>query len=145
MRGMGQRDDAAELEWENQESLKNPLHAQMGLRILEHGRHTIVTMELTEAVRGATEGSVHGGMLATLADVASAVALWGAYDPDSELPVTTDLHIRYYRQPRAGPLTARAELVHKGRRILSCECAVEDAQSRVLARSTATYMVVPQR
>jgi uncharacterized protein (TIGR00369 family) len=117
----------------------------VGLRILEHGPHTIVTMELTEAVRGAAEGSVHGGMLATLADVASAAALWGAYDPDNELPVTTDLHIRYYRQPRAGPLTARAELVHKGRRILSCECAVEDAQSRVLARSTATHMVVPHR
>jgi uncharacterized protein (TIGR00369 family) len=145
MRGMGQSDDAAELEWLNKENQKTPLHAHMGLRILEHGPHTIVTMELTEAVRGHAEGSVHGGMLATLADVASAVALWGAYDPNSDMTVTTDMHIRYYRQPRSGPLTAKAELVHKGRRILSCECAVEDAQNRVLARSTATYMVVPQR
>jgi uncharacterized protein (TIGR00369 family) len=122
---------------------ENPLHAHMGMRIREHGPHTIITMELTDAVRGSAEGTVHGGMLATLADAASAVALFGAYELDREIPVTTDMHIRYYRQPHAGPLTARADLVHKGRRILSCECAVEDAERRVLARSTATYMVVP--
>ena len=143
MRRMAQSDDIT-VEWLN-ENDKNPLHAHMGLRILEHGPHTIVTMELSEAVRGQAEGSVHGGMLATLADMASAVALVGAYDADSDMTVTTDMHIRYYRQPRAGPLTAKAELVHKGRRILSCECAVEDAEGRVLTRSTATYMIVPQR
>jgi uncharacterized protein (TIGR00369 family) len=115
----------------------------MGMRIREHVPHTIITMELSDAVRGSAEGTVHGGMLATLADAASAVALFGAYELDREIPVTTDMHIRYYRQPHAGPLTARADLVHKGRRILSCECAVEDAGRRVLARSTATYMVVP--
>ena len=141
---MGQADNADALAQHNRDSLRVPLHAQMGLRVLAHGPHTIVTMELTEAVRGFAEGSIHGGMLATLADVASAASIWGAYDRDTEVPVTTDLHIRYYRQPQAGPLTAKAELVHKGRRILSCECAVEDARNRVLARSTATYMIVPQ-
>jgi uncharacterized protein (TIGR00369 family) len=60
------------------------------------------------------------------------------------VPVTTDLHIRYYRQPHAGPITAEANLVYRGRRLLSRECAVTDAENRVLARSTATYMLVPQ-
>lgn len=129
---------------EHEEEVKLvPLHAQMGLRILANGPRTVITMELTEAVRGYAQGSIHGGILASLADVASAIALEGTFDPDIEIPVTTDLHIRYYRQPHAGPITATAELVHKGRRILSCECLVEDARSRVLARSTATYMVVP--
>lgn len=116
----------------------------MGLKILEHGLHTVMTMELSDSFRGAAPGSVHGGMLATLADVASANALTGTYDLDSEIPVTTDLHIRYYRQPQGGPLTADATVVHRGRRLLSCECSITDAQGRVLARSTATYMVVPQ-
>ena len=57
--------------------------------------------------------------------------------------MTTDLHVRYYRQPQSGPLTAEATVVHRGRRLLSTECVVSDAQQRVLARSTATYMVVP--
>ena len=62
MRGMAQSDDITELEWLN-ENDNTPLHAHMGLRILVYGPHTIVTMELSEAVRGQAEGSVHGGML----------------------------------------------------------------------------------
>jgi uncharacterized protein (TIGR00369 family) len=84
------------------------------------------------------------GMLATLADIASAMTLGSTFDPAAEIPVTTDMHIRYFRQPLAGPLTAEANLVHRGRRLLSCECAVTDAENRVLARSTATYMIAPQ-
>lgn len=76
---------------------------------------TKMTMELGEEVRGFADGSVHGGMLATFADVTSAVALWRSFDRDTEIPTTTDMHMRYYRQPTAGPLTAEATLVHAGR------------------------------
>lgn len=120
-----------------------PLHARMGLRLLDHGPHTLMTMELTDDVRGLAPGSVHGGMLATFADTASAVALDGAFVVPTEIPVTTDIHVRFYRQPSSGPLTAEANLVHRGRRLLSTECSITDAQRRVLARSTATYMIVP--
>jgi uncharacterized protein (TIGR00369 family) len=84
-------------------------------------------------------------MLATFTDAASAMALSGSFAPESQQPVTTDMHIRYYRQPRGGPLTSNVTVVHQGRRLLSCECAVEDAESRILARATATYMVVPRQ
>jgi uncharacterized protein (TIGR00369 family) len=137
-------DEAVELAQFNELVRRTPLHAHMDLKCLEHGPHTVVTMELSDSVRGSAPGSVHGGMLATLADAASAWTLSGAYEFGKEVPVTTDLHIRYYRQPHAGPLTAEANLVHRGRRLLSCECAVTDAEDRVLARSTATYMLVPQ-
>jgi uncharacterized protein (TIGR00369 family) len=120
-----------------------PLHDLMDLRITEHrpGDSAVVTMELNEAVRGSLEQPVHGGILATLADVTSAWALSGSYSQGR--PVTTDLHMRYYRQPRSGPITATATVVHNGRRLLSVECAVADAEDRVLTRSTATYMIVP--
>jgi uncharacterized protein (TIGR00369 family) len=141
---MTANDEAAELAEFNELVRGTPLHVHMDLKCLEHGPHTVVTMELSDSVRGPAPGSVHGGMLATLADAASAWTLWGAFEPGEEIPVTTDLHIRYYRQPRTGPLTAEANLVHRGRRLLSCECAVTDAENRVLARSTATYMLVPR-
>jgi uncharacterized protein (TIGR00369 family) len=141
---MGGTDEVGTLEWQNAQNQNVPLHVAMGLEIVSGGPPAIVTMELTSAVRGAVDGSIHGGILATLADVASAVAVNGAYDFATEVPVTTDLHVRYFRQPRGGPLTATAELVHRGRRLLSCESVIEDANGRVLARSTATYMIVPQ-
>jgi uncharacterized protein (TIGR00369 family) len=82
-------------------------------------------------------------MLATFADTAMAVALWDSYDPEVAVSVTTAMHLRYYRQPRSGPLSVEATVVHKGRRVLGTEYVVSDAEERVLARSTATYMVVP--
>jgi uncharacterized protein (TIGR00369 family) len=96
-------------------------------------------------VQGSAEGTVHGGMLATFADVISAFALTGSHGAGTEHPVTTDMHIRYYRQPRSGPLTAEATVVHRGRRLLSTECVIADAEDNVLARSSATYAVIPLR
>lgn len=138
---MSTADDAA-LELSNQQFYDVPLHQRMGLRIVQRLPHAIVTMPLNEDVRGPVSGTLHGGMLATLADVTCAVALWGAYDPASALPVTTDMHVRYYRQPRSAPITAEAQVVHRGRRILSVECAVTDGDTRQLVRATATYMIV---
>ena len=119
-----------------------PVHALMGLSTVQRGPHTIMTMEMTERVRGTGEGSIHGGLLATLADVTCSTSLWGSYDYPTVVPVTTDMHVRYFRQPRSGPLRAEAQLVHQGRRILSSECVIVDGDNRVLARSTATYMLV---
>jgi uncharacterized protein (TIGR00369 family) len=123
-----------------------PLHKQLDLRILGRENNILsVTMALGESVQGFAPGSVHGGILATFADVVSAFALHGSYSGGTEMPVTTDMHIRYYRQPRSGPLKAEATVVHRGRRLLSTECVIADAEDRVLARSTATYAVVPLR
>jgi uncharacterized protein (TIGR00369 family) len=122
-----------------------PLHKMMNLTLAQHDPNsTVVTMELSKEVQGSAEGTVHGGMLATLADVTSAWALSGSYQSAEGIPVTTDMHIRYYRQPRSGSLAATATVVYSGRRIVSVECSIADGEQRVLARSTATYMIVPR-
>jgi uncharacterized protein (TIGR00369 family) len=137
-------DDTATNAAATQGAISIPLHARMGLKILKRGKRTIASMELNDEVRGAFDGSVHGGMLATLADVTCALSTWGSYDADAEVPVTTDMHVRFYRQPDSGPITAEATLVHDGRRILTSECSIVDGKSRELARATATFMVVPR-
>ena len=81
-------------------------------------------------------------MLATFADVTAALALTRSLNNEQLIQVTTDMHIRYFRQPRGGPLTARATVVHRGRLILSAECVICDAEGRDLARATATYLLV---
>jgi uncharacterized protein (TIGR00369 family) len=100
------------------------------------------TMELSAETAGSGPGTVHGGMLATFADVTAALALTRSLNDEERIQVTTDMHIRYFRQPKSGPLTARATLVHRGRMILSAECVICDAEGRDLARATATYMLV---
>jgi uncharacterized protein (TIGR00369 family) len=133
-------DMVAATEW----SRRNvPINALMGLTIVRADADgAVLTMERNDEVKGSMPGTVHGGILATFADTACATALVSAYDPALEIPVTTDLHIRYYRQPKTGPLTATATVVHRGRQLLSAECCVVDADDRVLVRATATYMIV---
>jgi uncharacterized protein (TIGR00369 family) len=138
--------EAEYLAWANEHQRTGqvpPIHTLLDLNVLRLSPSTLVTMALTDAVSGSVPGTVHGGLLATFADAASAFSIWDAYDVETERPVTTDMHVRYYRQPLSGPLTAEVSVVHKGRRLLSTECSVTDAENRVLIRSTATYMIVP--
>jgi uncharacterized protein (TIGR00369 family) len=119
---------------------KSPVHKQMDMSVVEQKPgFAVLSMPLRDDMRGFFEGSIHGGMLATLADTACATCLVGCYDMSSEITVTTDMHVRYYRQPRGGPLRAEASMVHNGRTLLSAECSVVDVEDRVLIRSTATY------
>jgi uncharacterized protein (TIGR00369 family) len=119
-----------------------PLHDWLGLRIESRGSSTVISMDLTDEVRGPAPGTVHGGILATLADVTCAITLADTFDIASERPATTDMHIRYFRQPKGGPITAEGRLVFRGRRLLSAECSIVDAERRELARATATYAIV---
>ncbi len=129
---------------DNERLHMSPVHKRLQMSVVrvEPGL-AILSMPLSEEVRGYFDGSIHGGMLATFADAASASCLDDAYDFNTHFPVTTDIHVRYYRQPKAGPLTAEAKLVHGGSRLLSTDCAVADSQNRVLIRTTATFMLVP--
>jgi uncharacterized protein (TIGR00369 family) len=117
-----------------------PLNAQLELRFLGREGNTLsATMALNESVRTSVEGTVHGGMLATFADVVSAYAVIATHGARTGFLVTTELHIRYFRQPRSGPLKAEATVVHRGRQLMSTDCVISDADDRVLARSTATF------
>ena len=122
----------------------SPVHKQMGMSVVEQKPGAVVlSMPLRDDMRGYFEGTIHGGLLATFADTACACCLFGCYDFTAEFTVTTDMHVRYYRQPRGGPLRAEATMVHSGRTLLSAECSVFDAENRVLIRSTATYTRIP--
>jgi uncharacterized protein (TIGR00369 family) len=122
----------------------SPVHERLALTVAQQEVGSVVlTMDHSKDIEGSAPGTVHGGVLATLADAACAMCLNGHYDMTIEHPVTTDMHVRYYRQPQAGPLKADAKIVHRGRRLMSAECSVLDANDRILIRSTATYMLVP--
>jgi uncharacterized protein (TIGR00369 family) len=119
------------------------LHDRMGITIVAITEDSAeATMNLSAETAGSGPGTVHGGMLATFADVTAALALTRSLEGTDHIQATTDMHIRYFRQPKRGPLTARATVVHRGRLILSAECVICDAEGRDLARATATYMLV---
>ncbi|HVM40459.1 MAG TPA: PaaI family thioesterase, partial [Acidimicrobiia bacterium] len=117
-----------------------PLHEYLGVEF-EHvgdGR-SVIRLPLSDHVRGLV-APVHGGVLATLSDIACGAAMAGSFDPAVEVPVSVDLHVRYYRQPKASPVVAEATIVHRGSRIVGVECSIRDADGLQVARTAASYM-----
>jgi uncharacterized protein (TIGR00369 family) len=84
-------------------------------------------------------GSVHGGVLATMIDVAmgTAVATTGG-----ESPVTVSLAVTYLEPGRPGRLEARAHVRKRGQRLMVVEAeVVQDGD--VLADALGTFAVKP--
>ena len=84
-------------------------------------------------------GTVHGGVLATLADTAIAFALSTNVDCRMGF-ATSDLTIHFLRRAR-GDVWARARLVKKGERVQVGEVEIVDAQGAEVARVLASFVL----
>lgn len=87
-------------------------------------------------------GGAHGGLIAALIDTVS-------FFPEPLLPsgkpcTTTNLSVTYVRPAAVGDLlTARAELVHLGRRMASVTVTVANQHGKLVAHGTTTLMIEP--
>lgn len=84
-------------------------------------------------------GTVHGGVLATLADTAVAFALATNFDGKMGF-ATTDLTIHFLRRAR-GEVLARARILKKGKRVNVGEVAIVDESGQDVARVLATFVL----
>jgi len=82
-------------------------------------------------------GTVHGGVLATMLDVAMAAA---AATAGAESPVTVALTVTYLEPGQPGRLIARAKVRKRGKRPLVVEAEVVRADD-VLADALGTFSV----
>ena len=114
-----------------------PIQSFIGLEIQPGEHNAKLELPLTDRVSG--WGPVHGGVLALLADTCCAVAVMTVVDGKRELPASTDLHVRYFKQPREGPLRAEGVVVNRGSKSVAAECEIRDGQDRLIAKATGSY------
>jgi uncharacterized protein (TIGR00369 family) len=88
-----------------------------------------------------TNGSqtVHGGVLATLADTAVAFALSTNFDGKMGF-ATADMTIHFLRRAR-GDVWAHASIVKKGKRINVGDVEIVDADGNSVARALTTFLL----
>ncbi|HTO74869.1 MAG TPA: PaaI family thioesterase [Thermoanaerobaculia bacterium] len=84
-------------------------------------------------------GTVHGGVLAMLADTAVAFALSTNFDGKMGF-ATADLTIHFLARARAD-VWARARILKKGRRVNVGDVDMTDAAGRAVARALATFVL----
>jgi uncharacterized protein (TIGR00369 family) len=89
-------------------------------------------------------GTLHGGMIATLADTATGLALRSTLEEGTTF-TTTQLGVTFLAPGREGRILAKGRVVKSGRRFGYAEADVVDAEGRLLARATATFAIMPEQ
>jgi len=127
-----------------QEWASTGMVANIGTRLVEVGAGSVtVEGNMTSEAHGFPTGRgiiVHGGAVATLADVALASAAFTLAE-EGETTTTADLKVDYYRPCNPGRLIARASVRHRTRRLAFCEAKIEQEGEVVAeARGVIAYV-----
>lgn len=113
-----------------------PITALLGVRPVSLGEGE-ARIELTAGERlHNAMGTVHGGILCDLADIAMGAAL-ATVTADGESFTTLQLQMSYFLPVVDGRLSAHARVVRRGRGTAHLECDLEDSESRLVARATS--------
>ena len=83
-------------------------------------------------------GVVHGGILAALADTASAIAAYTTVPPGTAI-ATVELKINYLEAVPEGTVKADARVLRAGRNFVVAECELIDARGRLAAKALMTF------
>jgi len=86
-------------------------------------------------------GVLHGGVIATLADVAVGVALRPRIAPRTA--TTIDLKVNYLKPVLQGKLWARSYLVRVGKTLITGRVELKDDDGNLVAIAIASYMILP--
>jgi uncharacterized protein (TIGR00369 family) len=88
-------------------------------------------------------GAVHGGVIATVIDIVLGSAVHSTLKAGQGFTTLT-LELKYHRAAttKSGRLTATAEIVARGREIVTAEAKLVDRNGRLFAAATSTLMIL---
>ncbi len=127
--------------------------AELGLRISRNVPVRLFGFELDSVERGTAvmtmqvsnrhkqiHGVVHGGILASLADTAGALAAYPMLPRNTRL-ATVEMNINYLEPVDRGKIVAEARVLRLGRTLAVVECEVQDAAGILAAKALITYAI----
>jgi uncharacterized protein (TIGR00369 family) len=119
-----------------------PIARTLGLSLvsLEPGR-SVVALEVDPERHANPMGTLHGGVLCDLADLAMGAACAATLRAGESL-ATIELTMNFLRPVWKGRLTATGRLVQAGRSLGLVECDVTDEGGRLVARAKSTFMTL---
>jgi len=120
---------------------ESPFYRLLGMRIEEVGRDFArVSIEINRK-HIQFLGTVHGGVIASLADSAAAWAIYGSNNL-KDTPVTVEMKVNFMKPMKSGRLVAEARNIHAGSRIFVSDVEVKDENDTLIAKSLVTYYLL---
>jgi acyl-CoA thioesterase len=118
-----------------------PFNDHLGIVIEEkHDDGLTISCRMRPEFRNG-HGVLHGGITATLADVAVGVAVRLRVAPRTA--TTIDLKVNYLKPMLDGKLWARSYLVRVGKTLITGRVDLKDDDGNLIAIAIATYMILP--
>ena len=119
---------------------ENPFHQYLGLKLVET-RPDFVRLRLTinQTTPTGIGGSVNGGVLSTMVEMAAVPAVFSNMLPGSEPAGTADLQITYLRQSHGKWVDAEATVVKRGRQLCTVQVDIKDSEGQLCAIGRVLY------
>ena len=119
--------------------VESPVSAWAGMETVSMADGEAVLRLPTRDEMTNSQGTVHGGVIALLADASMGRAVASTLG-DGSRQANFDLKVTFIGAARAGSvLQASSHLLHRGRRTGVAECRIEDERGRLIATATATF------
>lgn len=131
--------------WVRERVARSRFHNWMGMRLehLEPGASELALRVGEDHVN--LMGVLHGGVLASLADAATGIAMLSALEQGWS-HLTTSLQLTFLAPAALGEtVTARGRVLKAGRRFGYAEADVERPDGTLIARAAASFTILPER
>jgi uncharacterized protein (TIGR00369 family) len=121
----------------------NSMADTLGYRIVEAEKGRVVITALPNDAHLNPQGTVHGGLAATMLDSCMGLAVQTLLDKGVG-STTLEFKISFVRAitPETGVIRAEGTVVNQGRRVGTAEGRVTDANGKLLAHATTTCLVL---
>ena len=118
-----------------------PIVQLLGIEIIELDKGMVVLeMEATEKLHNPM-GTLHGGILCDLSDLAMGYAFYSTLTND-ELFTTVEIKLNFLKPIWEGKLRAESKIIKRGNSIGLVECQVFDQKGSIVAHSTSTCKIL---
>lgn len=121
-----------------------PFHEYLGIRLEERrDGYARLSLAISERTPTGIGGSVNGGVIATLVDLAVIPAVFTGMPEGSTPAGTADLQVTYLRQAHGAWIEAEAEVIKRGRQLCAVEVSVTNDAGELCARGRVLYALRP--
>ena len=122
----------------------HPFHQFLGLRLVEaKPDYARVRLTINETTPTGVGGSVNGGVLSTMVDMAAVPAVFSNMHENSVPAGTADLQITYLRQVHGEWVDAEATVIKRGRQLCTIHVDIRDPKGQLCASGRVLYALRP--
>ena len=119
---------------------EDPFHQYMGLKLVAVAPDKAqLRLERTSTTPEGIGGSINGGVLATMVDMAAVAAVFTNLKEASVPAGTADLSITYLRQAQGQWVDAEAQVLKRGRQLCTIEVKIMNDEGTVCAIGRVLY------